>query len=351
MRKLICGIQQVGIGVKNAAEAFLWYKKHFKTDVKVFEDAATAELMLPYTGGEPRSRKAILAINMQGGGGFEIWQYTSRDPQAAKFEIALGDLGINIIKIKCRDVEAYFNYCTTEKLEILSNPSKNPNGLLHFYLNDPYGNKFEIIEDDSWFLKNNDLTGGVAGVSIGVTDIEKALKLYKDILGYDNILFDKTDNFSDLGKLKGANNKFRRVGLRAENHSKSGFGNLLCSTTIELFQAIDSEPKKIFEDRFWGDLGYIHLCFDVKRMNSLEKEATTAGFPFTVNSKNTFGMGEAAGHFSYVEDPDGTLIEFVETHKVPIFKKLGIYLNLKKRNDEKPLPNWLIRGLSLNRVK
>ena len=33
-------------------------------------------------------------------------------------------------------------------------------------------------------------------------------------------------------------------------------------------------------------------------------------------------MGEAAGHFSYIQDPDGTLIEFVETHKVPILKKL-----------------------------
>jgi len=34
-------------------------------------------------------------------------------------------------------------------------------------------------------------------------------------------------------------------------------------------------------------------------------------------------MGEASGHFAYVEDPDGTLIEFVETHKIPIIKKLG----------------------------
>jgi len=43
-----------------------------------------------------------------------------------------------------------------------------------------------------------------------------------------------------------------------------------------------------------------------------------------------FDMGEAAGRFSYIEDPDGTLIEFVETHKIPIFKKLGWYLHLEK---------------------
>jgi hypothetical protein len=62
-------------------------------------------------------------------------------------------------------------------------------------------------------------------------------------------------------------------------------------------------------------------------------------------------MGEAAGHFSYIEDPDGTLIEFVETHKVPIMKKLGWYLNLKKRNPEKSLPTWMLWAMGMNKVK
>ena len=45
-------------------------------------------------------------------------------------------------------------------------------------------------------------------------------------------------------------------------------------------------------------------------------------------------MGEAAGHFTYIEDPDGALIEFVETHKVPVLKKLGWYIHLKDRDPE-----------------
>lgn len=62
-------------------------------------------------------------------------------------------------------------------------------------------------------------------------------------------------------------------------------------------------------------------------------------------------MGEAAGHFSYIEDPDGTLIEFVETHKVPVLKKIDWYLNLKNRQAEKPLADWMVKGMGLNRVK
>ena len=46
-----------------------------------------------------------------------------------------------------------------------------------------------------------------------------------------------------------------------------------------------------------------------------------------------------------------TLIELVETHKVPILKKIGWYLNLKKRKHNRPLPSWMIGMLALNKVK
>ncbi|MEM7658816.1 MAG: VOC family protein, partial [Bacteroidota bacterium] len=64
-----------------------------------------------------------------------------------------------------------------------------------------------------------------------------------------------------------------------------------------------------------------------------------------------FDMGEAAGSFSYIEDPDGTLIEFVETFKLPQIKKIGWYLDMRKRNPAKPLPNWMLKTLGFGRVK
>lgn len=62
-------------------------------------------------------------------------------------------------------------------------------------------------------------------------------------------------------------------------------------------------------------------------------------------------MGEADGHFTYIEDPDGTLIEFVETFKIPILKKFGIYLHLEKRDDSKPLPTWVMKCLRFMKSK
>jgi hypothetical protein len=86
-------------------------------------------------------------------------------------------------------------------------------------------------------------------------------------------------------------------------------------------------------------------------MCALKEHALAHGYTFSIDSEDSFAMESAAGRFCYIEDPDGTLIELVETHKVPLFKKWGLYLNLKKRSLEKPLPDWMIRMLSLSRVK
>ena len=86
-------------------------------------------------------------------------------------------------------------------------------------------------------------------------------------------------------------------------------------------------------------------------MDALKEECAQAGFPFTVDSQESFDMGEAAGRFSYIEDPDKILIEFVEAHKLPIVKKLGWYLDLKGRDQEKPLPKWILRSMRFSKKK
>ena len=84
-------------------------------------------------------------------------------------------------------------------------------------------------------------------------------------------------------------------------------------------------------------------------MAALKVKCEATGHPFTIDGGSGFEMGEAAGHFTYIEDPDKTLIEFVETKKIPILKKFGWYLDLRKRAPEKALPNWMLKFLSFNR--
>jgi hypothetical protein len=86
-------------------------------------------------------------------------------------------------------------------------------------------------------------------------------------------------------------------------------------------------------------------------MSALKHHRENNGHPFTVDGGAGFEMGEASGHFTYIEDPDGALIEFVETKKIPIMKKLGWYLDLRKRDPKKRLPDWMLKAMALNRKK
>ncbi len=344
---LISGIQQVGIGCADASETFSWLRKAFGLNVKIFDDEARAELMSRYTGGEVHARRAILAMNLNGGGGAEIWQYTSRTSIGGT-KVQWGDYGINAVKFKSTKVEN--SYQEIGKNVLCTAPQKCPAGNLSFLVNDKAGNQYQVVNDESWFRNNDFMQGGVCGAVIGVSNMDASINFYKDGFGLNNIVYDVTGKFEDLGE-ESRNLTFRRVLLTFENPFVAPFSRLLGNVQIELIQVLDRNASKAYENRYWGDLGFIHLCFDVSNMKALKANLEKFKYQFTVDSGDTFNMGESGGRFAYVEDPDGTLIEMVETHKIPVLKKFGFYLNLKKRKSVKPLPNWMINLLGINKVK
>lgn len=356
-KNFISGIQQIGIGVSNVDEAFRWYKKHFGTDVVVFDEKAPAEYMLPYTGGEPRDRHAILALNMQGGGGFEIWQHKGFEPRSANFEIQPGDYGVFICKIKTRDAKFAHDFHTKlAEAKNISSLYTDGLGRKYYYITDPYNNIFQVLEikdKEAWFCKedpNKYPTGGVYGAVVGCKNIDQSIAFYKDVLGYDKIAYDTTANFEDLAAFDRKDCSFRRVVLQHSAPRQGVFSKFMSYSEIELIEAINPKVacRKIFENRFWGELGFIQICYDISSMNTFRERCKELGYSFTVDSMKlnpNFDMGEASGHFSYNEDPSGTLIEYVETIRIPILKKFGIFLNLSKKKNGKALPNFVVRAL------
>jgi len=141
--------------------------------------------------------------------------------------------------------------------------------------------------------------------------------------------------------------------LRHSDVKNGAFSSLFGKSEIELVQVLNGSAKNIYEGRIWGDPGFIHLCYDINDMDALRERAASFGFPFTVDSAramDTFDMGDAAGNFAYIQAPEGTLIEFVETHKIPLIKKLGWYIDFRKRGNH-PLPNWILKLFRFKRVK
>jgi catechol 2,3-dioxygenase-like lactoylglutathione lyase family enzyme len=347
MAQLITGIQQIGIGIPDVHAAKRWYRDHFGMTAQVFSDEAEAKLMTIYTGGIVQSRHAVLSLNMHGGGGMEIWQYTSKVPVKPAQKPVFGDLGIYAAKLKSSNVQKLYSEHTPDKSAL----NDYIGGSQHYWITDPWDNKFNIVPGHDWFAENGSSTGGIYGAVIGVSDIDKALKLYSDVLGISEIVADQTGVFNDIPDASVATQKYRRVIIRKKMKAEGAFSKLLGGVELELVQALDRKPTKIFEGRHWGDAGFIHLCFDVLDMKTLQHKCEQNGFPFTVDSGDTFDMGDSGGRFSYCEDPDGTWIEMVETHKVPILKKFGWYLNLKKRGTERTLPDWMVKMLGMTKVK
>lgn len=352
--KKINGIQQLGVGVENIYEGFKWFRQNFNMNILVFDEKAVAELMLAHTGGQTRERHALLAMNMQGGGGFEVWQHTGKTPAKSERRVLLGDLGICVGKMKTADARQAHAAFKAKDLNLLTEVTKDPGGNLHFFMSDAYNNTWEFVENPYLFQSNSDVNGGVLGAVIGVQNIEESLVVYRDILGYNQVVYDQTDVFGDWSGVPGSENRYRRMLLKPSVAHVGAFSPLFGPSEIELIQVEDRTPVDIFEGRIWGDPGFIHLCFDINGLDELREEVKKKGFPFTVDSANrgdTFDMGEAAGSFAYIQAPEGTLIEFVETHKVPMMKKWGWYLDLRKRNPNKPLPRWMLNTFKFKKVK
>ena len=348
----VSGIQQVGVGCVNFEEAWRWYIDMFQMNVRILEDDTVAERMLPYTGGKAQKRHACIAVNLQGGGGFEIWQYSERKPQPIDFEIQVADLGIFAARIKSRDVNAFHDELIS-KYPKVGPVSSMPDGQRCFVVEDPWGNYFQVVEDASIFIEQKTLSGGIVGAMTGCSDIDRTIPLYRDVLGYDRVVYDETGVFDDFAFMRGGSQRYRRVRLASSSPRKGAFVPLFGDSTIELAQALDRTPRKIYEGRYWGDPGFIQICFDVTNMRALEQHCNALGFPFTVDSCKDnahFDMGEASGHFTYIEDPDGTLIELVEAHKLTILKRPHIYINMLKRKREKPFPKVFFRLMGMNKV-
>jgi catechol 2,3-dioxygenase-like lactoylglutathione lyase family enzyme len=209
----------------------------------MFEEPAVAEHMLPYTGGKPQKRHAALALNLQGGGGFEIWQYVERTPLSPKFDIQLGDLGIFAAKIKCHNAKLTHDFLKSQGVEVLSGILRDPRGKEHFFVKDPYGNIFQLVTSITWFKNEKKHTGAVYGAIIGVSDIARSVNFYRTLLGYDQVIYDESTVFGEFACIPGGTT-VRRILLRHSKPRLGAFSPIFGTSEIELVQVLDRQPKR-----------------------------------------------------------------------------------------------------------
>lgn len=350
MYKRINGLQHIGVAVRDMDQCLKFYRRFFGLDIPFFDSVQPAPLMRVYTREETITKRASMVMNLQGGCAIEVISPTSFMPEDAKQVIQMGDLGIFITQIKCKNIEDAHRFCAAQGASGLTPISQDPGGRRTFYIQDPQRNYWQYLEGDEWYTTGRHFSGGVVGCSVGVSDIESSLKLYAEVLGFDQVIYDVTDVFSDWKELPGGAERHRRVLLTQSAQPGGGFAKVTGKTYIELVQCLDRAPFFIFKDRIWGDCGFAHIGYDVKGMKALGDSLSQAGYPFTCDSNDALSMGNTKVHCTYIHDRDRTLIELIEVYKVPIIEKWGIFLNVEKRDPLKPLPDFMLKALRFSRI-
>ncbi len=349
----ILGIQHIGIAVTDMDRTLPLYRRLFGMDISLFDSIQEAPLMRSHTRGETITKRASMVMNLQGGCAFEVLQPTSFVPRSAPVE--WGDLGLLAVTMKTHDVAAMHRHAlpiaTQARMFCETQVGRTPWGDATFWLQDPDGIWFQVVPDTGNFAALRHPSSGGMGCTIGVSDIDQAMALYGKELGYDEVLWDESGVFSDWAALPRGGERYRRVRLRPRKPAGGGFSPIIGNTTIELVQALDRKPPRIFRDRIWCDTGIAHLGMDVREMGALRTHLTAQGFPFRCDSNDAIGMGKTRVHCTYIDDADETWIELIEVHRVPIVEKWGLFLNVQKRAPEAPMPRWMLHALRFSRIR
>lgn len=139
---------------------------------------------------------------------------------------------------------------------------------------------------------------GLHHVAISTGDIERALRFYCDLLGFEEI--------ARFGWQEGSEGADRITGL--ERSSCSAAMLKLSNAFVELFEFSTPQPRAGDPDRPVCDHGITHLCVAVSDIDAEYDRLKAAGMRFHCPPQTTGGAARA----TYGRDPDGNVVELLE---------------------------------------
>lgn len=299
----------IGIGVSDIDISKIFYEKIGFTTVIVETELPPHKCMAKYTGGKDINRKCVIISNNDDNGTIELIQPINGTIGHLN-EPHYGDIGIFKIKISTTQSNNQFDKLIKENPTLLFEFYRNNNSI---FLYDPDYNIVEVV-------KGNETR--MIGITMGVTNISKSTKFFND-LGFMQINCEKSNSgFDDTHIFPGGKRNMERVIMQNKDNKLE---------TVELVQILDEKVNKLFEDRFWGHIGYVHVAFHYDDIFFKK------GYIKSVESTDNFDFGNIKTYFCYVEDSDNNLIEFVKPSKIKILNvECNIIGNTKK---------WLLRIL------
>ncbi|NLI97485.1 VOC family protein [bacterium] len=351
---MINAIQHIGFGVNDRDRSWSFYRK-LGFDVPMSLNQSRASRMEPLVGGD-YERKVVIAANLLGGATLEIFQYLSTEPKPYPVDWNWGNPGMSATALKVRDLNKALDLFGDMPESIVSRPTdwpanpswkaalvKDPDNLLIYLVEIP-GMPYSL-------KLNGNFIGGIVFSTVAVSDMERSLEFYRNVLDYKDIVYDWQGYDPMLSSIPGGNRRMRRVMLKDSRPSTSFYSFYLDRGMIELVEVEGDKGKHIYNARRWGDVGQMEICFDVHDIKATFDELKKRGAePLLEPNTEDFDMGHGStAFFAYFKDPDGTMIELAEATKLKITNSIGI--DLKKRKPGKALPKWLMKMSRHKRYK
>jgi len=155
------------------------------------------------------------------------------------------------------------------------------------------------IKSNKHIVRKNTNMKAIRHSGIVISDREKALRFYQDLLGLTmhREMVESGDFISDILGLKDV--KVNTMKLKADD------GNL-----VELLHFV-SHPRKVVPYELC-DMGPTHVAFTVEDLDKEYERLTAAGVSFTVPPQVSV---DGNAKVTFCKDPDGNYIELVQMLK------------------------------------
>lgn len=153
---------------------------------------------------------------------------------------------------------------------------------------------------------------GVNHVGIGVSNMEKSLKFYGDLLGFKQVVFDYTGHIPSLESITGKSDTQARV-VMLKNQRTGCVGQGLVKL-VQLLPPDKPEKCTVAETTLWGDVGIAEACFNVRpSAKVIFDELLEKGLKATLTpATGTFPPYNTVATYAYMRDPDNGLLEFID---------------------------------------
>ncbi len=321
---MINGLQHIGIGVRNRDNSYYFYNNGLGFAVPISMHTGNCNGVVPIIK-ENQQRNVVIALNPYGGGLVEIFQYITKTPVPPPPEVDFTYNGFLFYGLKVRNVNGALERIKNYGGEVITFQNKfspmDKFGWKTAIFKDPdgiYGILIEYPESNVGYGGRKTRIGGVEYIAIGVSNIKTSIEFYRNILGYDRIIYQWEGRCPEWETLFGRDRKLKRALLARSGKPSGTFKHFLRGGMIELIEVEGNKGKHNFEGRTWGDIGLMEVCFDVTDIEKTLAEVTGKGAEIVVSPyKQDMGMNTFAT-FAYIKDPDGSLLEFADIESLPV---------------------------------